>query len=96
MKNIFAVIYCFPPILVPATVRYLKWFTGLGELGYKIDALSIDLNSFESPAAGLKDDTLVRLVPNGIVKHIVWSWEKNPILRTIKKTKLGYTFFYRS
>lgn len=95
MKNILAIVYCLPPILVPATVRYVKWFTGLVGLGHRIETLSIDPDSFAGPAKGLFDDALVKLVPEAVINHRVWSWEKNIILRNVKKSRLGYSLFYR-
>lgn len=95
MKNIFAIIYCFTPILVPATLRYLKWFKGLGELGYKIDTLSINPESFDPTGKLLMDYSLSQLIPPGLTSHTVWSIEKNKLLKMIKKNKIGYILFYK-
>lgn len=95
MKSILAIIYCFPPILVPATIRYLKWFKGLRQLGYRIDALSINPDSFSAPGQGMMDASLAKLVPKGINHHTVWSWENNMLVKVLKRTMLGYHILYR-
>ena len=95
MNKIFAIIYCFAPILVPATLRYLKWFKGLDALGYKIDTLSIDPDSFDPPGKVLMDSSLTELVPPSLTSHTVWSIEKNMLLKLIKENRIGHILFYK-
>jgi glycosyltransferase involved in cell wall biosynthesis len=80
--NIFAVTYAAPPMLVPATMRILKWFTGLTQLGITIDALVIEARKYRGP----KDEALNRLVPrSGVTYHRIPTWDYSLLYELMKK-----------
>jgi glycosyltransferase involved in cell wall biosynthesis len=83
--RILIVVYCYPPILVPATMCYVKVVKGLKELGHDVEIVTIDHRSFDAPDKGLLDPTMEQVVPGGVVNHVVWSWEINPLFRALKR-----------
>jgi hypothetical protein len=94
--NLFAILYCFPPLLVPATMCYVKLLVGLRERGYEIDVLTIDPDSFSPPDASfITDETLMQLIPDGIVNHQIWSWENNRLIKFLKQPRISNNLFYR-
>jgi len=93
--RVLAVVYCLPPLLVPAAVRYLKLLVGLHELGVQVEVLIIDPRSFAAPEPGMHDASLAALLPSEIVRHEVWSPESHPALRLLKRAPLSQRLFYR-
>ena len=73
--RVLAVLYCLPPLLVPAAVRYLKLLVGLHELGVLSEVLIIDPRSFAAPGPGMYDASLAALLPAQVIRHEVWSPE---------------------
>ena len=53
--RILAIVYCFPPLLVPAALCYLKLVLGLRAKGAEVEILAIDPRSFLAPGPGLLD-----------------------------------------
>lgn len=88
LLKILAITYCFAPIQMPATMRLLKWFKGLGELGHEVTVLAIDPDSFSGP----KDDELNRLIPSNVKVIRVWSPENSLLYRALRKQ---YRLFYK-
>lgn len=93
--NIFAILYCYPPLLVPATMCYVKLLLGLRECGYNIDVLTIEPDSFDAPGEHLIDSSLAQLIPDGVVDHKIWSWETRPLVRFLKKFEISKGLFYK-
>jgi hypothetical protein len=83
--KILAVVYCFPPLLVPATMCYVKLITGLRAQGVDVEVVSISPDSFDAPGENLTDEALCRAVPKNIVNHVVRSPESTPIFKMIKR-----------
>jgi glycosyltransferase involved in cell wall biosynthesis len=94
--NLFAILYCFPPLLVPATMCYVKLLVGLREHGYKIDVLTINPESFAPPDESfITDEALLQLIPDGIINHKIWSWENNRLIKLLKESRISNNLFYR-
>lgn len=93
--NIFAVLYCYPPLLVPATMCYVKLVVGLHELGHNIEVLTIKPESFDAPIENMVDRSLEKLLPKEIVNHEIWSWEASPAIKLLKKLRTGNLLFYK-
>ncbi len=93
--NILAVLYCYPPLLVPATMCYLKMLVGLREAGFDVTVLTMDPASFDERLKKMTDYTLVPLIPQGIRNWPVKSREPNLLVRAIKKYGAGYKMLYR-
>jgi glycosyltransferase involved in cell wall biosynthesis len=93
--RILTVVYCYPPILVPATMCYVKLVKGLKELGHDVEIVTIDHHSFDAPAKGLFDPTMERVIPDGVVNHVVWSWEANPFIKALKHFSPVENLLYR-
>lgn len=95
--RILAVVYCFPPLLVPAAMCYLKLVLGLRARGAEVEVVTIDPRSFLAPGPGLLDPDLVRLVPTDLVQHTIHSPESHPVVRLAKKlagtSRLGLRWF---
>jgi hypothetical protein len=95
--RILAVVYCFPPLLVPAALCYLKLVLGLRAKGAEVEILAIDPRSFLAPAEGLSDPAVMRIVPEDLVRLTVWSPEATRWARAFKRllrgTQLGNHLF---
>lgn len=93
--NILAVLYCYPPLLFPATLCYLKLVTGLRKYGHSVTAVTVDPDSFDLYDENLLDSTLERFLPGGVVNYRVRSWESNPLLKFMKGRGIGREMLYR-
>jgi len=93
--KILAVIYCFPPLLQPAAICYLKLILGLRELGMEVETLEIEPDSFLPPGENLTDSDLEGLVPDDLVRHRVWSPDNHILVRAMKRTVGQLPPFYR-
>ncbi len=93
--RIFAILYCFPPLLVPATMCYLKLVIGLKELGHDVEVLTIVPESFRPTRENMVDPSLNALIPAGLVRHEVWSWENNQFLKRLRDLGIVYRLGYR-
>lgn len=93
--NILAILYCYPPFLLPATICYLKLLVGLEAQGFGTTAVTVDPDSYRVPDGSMVDRSLLRFVPSGTVNHTVRSWESTLLFRALKRFDLGYRTFYR-
>lgn len=91
--KILMVAYTFPPLLFPATMCYVKLAKGLQEQGHQVAVLAVDPDTFEFPGNWKKDDTLAKLLPQGVAVHFVRSWEKNPFVKLVKRYRLPREIF---
>ncbi len=95
--KILAVLYIYPPLLFPATMRNLKMVKGLQECGASVEVVSVDPRSFVFSSAHHTDPALEALAPPSIVNHRIRSWEANPLVRGAKALpgvpSLLYRFF---
>jgi glycosyltransferase involved in cell wall biosynthesis len=95
--RILAVVYCFPPLLVPAALCYLKLVLGLRQNGVEVEILEIDPRSFLPPGPVLLDPAINRKVPADLVRHAVWSPERSPLVRLgkrlLRSTALGMRYY---
>ena len=63
--RILAVLYCYPPLLVPAAMCYLKLVASLVENGAEVEIVTIDPATFDSPGPIPLDETLQSVMPGG-------------------------------
>lgn len=94
--RVLAVVYCLPPLLVPAAMCYLKILVGLRERGVDVEAMAIDPSTFVAPGPGMEDPSLLRLVPRDLTIHWVRSPEAHPIVRALKHSRLVREALYRA
>jgi glycosyltransferase involved in cell wall biosynthesis len=92
--KLLAVLYCFPPLLVPAAICYLKLMAGLRRLGVDVDIVVIDPASFHAPDPGLIDGSLDRLVPADLGRVAVRSPESDFLVRLLKRFDPVYRLVY--
>lgn len=90
--RILAVVYSFPPLLVPAALCYLKLVLGLRENGVEVEILEVDPRSFLAPDEGLLDPAVNAKVPADLARYPVWSLERSLAARVGKRI-LGKTTF---
>lgn len=84
--RVLAVLYCYPPLLVPAAVCYAKLMEGLVAAGAEVEILTISPHSFASPGAPiLMDQALAAKVAGRATHHQVRSPENSLWLRAIKR-----------
>lgn len=93
--KILAIVYCYPPLLYPATMCYVKLLAGLKANGFDIAVVAIDPDSFYFPGGKSLDDTLQDLVPEGIREHRVWSWESHPVVTALRENRLTKHLLYK-
>ncbi|MCK4414012.1 MAG: hypothetical protein KAY32_10740 [Candidatus Eisenbacteria sp.] len=87
--RVLAILYCFPPLQVPAALVYLKLVLGLRSNGVDVEILAIDPRSFLAPAPDLIDPSIMRVVPEDLTQHLVWSPEAMKPVRVIKRLLSG-------
>jgi hypothetical protein len=92
--KLLAVLYCFPPLLVPAAICYLKLMVGLRRRGIEVDIVAIDPASFHAPDTGLVDGSLDRLVPPDLGRIVVRSPESDFLVRLLKRFDPVYRTVY--
>ncbi len=93
--KILAIVYCYPPLLYPATMCYVKLLAGLKANGFDIDVVAINPDSFYFPGGRSLDGTLQDLVPEGIREHRVWSWESHPVVTALRENRLTKHLLYK-
>jgi hypothetical protein len=93
--RILAIVYCYPPMRVPASLCYLKLVCGLAELGHRVDIVTIDPLSFEWISEDLLDPDLMKLRPTGVREHRVWSPEGSLPIRLVKRFGFTRELFHR-
>ncbi len=92
--KILAVLYCYPPLLFPATMHYLKLVKGLHELGAAVEVVTVDPETFVAPGEDLLDPQLEELAPAGVINHRIRSWETHPVIRALKSKRLVQALLY--
>jgi glycosyltransferase involved in cell wall biosynthesis len=93
--QVLAILYCYPPLLFPATMCNLKVVKGLEDCGAGVEVVTVDPETFVSPADNLTDPALEELLSPGIVNHRIRSWEINPVVKGLKAFALTRTLLYR-
>lgn len=93
--RVLAVLYCYPPLLVPASICYLKLVAGLRAAGVDVEIVTIRPDSFQAPGAIPLDASLEAVVPGGVVNHAVRSPERSPWLKLAKRLDATRRFTYR-
>jgi hypothetical protein len=79
------ILYCYPPLLVPAAICYMKLMTGLSENGVEVEIVTITPDSFQSPGGPVvMDIALAAAAPAGVVNHEVHSPERSLWLKAVK------------
>jgi hypothetical protein len=93
--RILAVMYIFPPLLYPASIRNLRITHGLASQGAQVDVVMVDPKTYEPPGEMMIDDAATTLVPDSVRVHRIKSCELSPPLRLIKSSGLLRLLFYR-
>jgi hypothetical protein len=92
--RILAVLYCYPPLLVPAAMCYLKLMCGLVENGADVEIVTIDPETFDSPGPIPFDEPISRVVPSKVTNHVVASPETSLAIQLIKRLDPKRRFSY--
>jgi hypothetical protein len=77
----------YPPILVPATMCYIKLLLALDKLGHNIEVVTVDIPTFDRLPNILFDETLHSELPPGVVNHPIKSREKHWLYRAMARTE---------
>jgi Glycosyl transferase 4-like domain len=93
--RVLAIVYCLPPLLVPAAMCYLKLILGLRQHGVDVEAVAIRPETFAAPLEGLEDPSLVQLLPSDLTVHWVRSPETHPVVRFLKRSDAVQRGLYR-
>lgn len=84
--KVLAIVYCYPPLLVPAAMCYMKLLMGLQRSGADVEIVHIDPATFQSPDGTVRlDPELAALSPDDIRTHCIRSPETTPWIRWIKR-----------
>ena len=81
--RVLAILYCYPPLLVPAAICYLKLIVGLRRLGVDVEIVTITPESFRGP--GGIDMSLLEVTPRDVVQHAIRSPESSLWVRGLKR-----------
>jgi hypothetical protein len=94
--RILAVLYCYPPLLVPAAMCYLKLVASLVENDAEVEIVTIDPETFDSPGPIPLDETLLKVMPDGVKNHVVASPESSFLIQAIKRLdpKRRFSYFW--
>ncbi len=92
--QILAILYIYPPLLFPATMRNLKVVKGLSECGAGVEVVSVDPESFVFSGHHI-DPALEELAPPSIVNHRIRSWEVHPLVKGLKAFAFTRSLLYR-
>ncbi|MEW6118390.1 MAG: glycosyltransferase [Nitrospirota bacterium] len=93
--NILAILFCYPPFLLPATMCYLKLLMGLRAYGHQVSVLTVDPASYDPANGGVIDHTLNHFIPEGVINHPVPTWELHAALKLLKRFDISYRLLYR-
>lgn len=93
--KILNIVYCYPPLLYPATMCYVKLLAGLKANGFDLDVVAVDPDSFYFPGGKSLDLELQELVPEGIREHRIWSWESHPVVTALRENRLTKQLLYK-
>jgi glycosyltransferase involved in cell wall biosynthesis len=83
--RVLAVLYCYPPLLVPAAMCYAKLMLGLRAADIDVEIVVIDPSSFASPGPTPVDMQLKERLPDDIKMHVVDSPENRWWMQLIKR-----------
>ncbi|HEX9639976.1 MAG TPA: glycosyltransferase [Candidatus Krumholzibacteria bacterium] len=93
--RVLSLLYCYPPLLVPASICYAKLMAGLRAAGVEIEIVTIDPEFFDSPAVIPHDETLAAALDHDIVNHVIKSPELSFLVRTVKRLDPDRRWSYR-
>jgi len=94
--RVLAILYCYPPLLVPAAICYLKLVLGLRQKGVDVEILTITPESFSAPGGVvLRDTELARVAPADVVEHRFTSPETSLAVRALKRFDRRRRVVYR-
>ena len=93
--RVLAILYCYPPLLVPASICYLKVVAALRARGVDVEILTITPDSFDSPGRIPLDPSLSTVIPDGVAHHSVRSPETRFLVKAIKRLDRRRRFTYR-
>jgi glycosyltransferase involved in cell wall biosynthesis len=94
--KVLAVLYCYPPMLVPAAVCYAKLMLGLRRNGADVEIVTIAPDSFVSPGGPLYlDHALAAVVQDEATQHVIWSPEGSLWVRAAKLLDPSRRLTYR-
>ncbi len=93
--RVLAVLYCYPPLLVPASICYLKLVTALQSQGVEVEIVTIDPATFASPGEIPLDPSLESVVP-AVHRHVVVrSPESSMWIKALKRLDPTRRFTHR-
>ena len=92
--RVLAVLYCYPPLLVPASICYAKLVLALRRQGVEVEIVTITEDSFDSPGPIPLDPGLLEVVPEDVVAHRVRSRETSWPVRVAKRLDRARRFTY--
>jgi glycosyltransferase involved in cell wall biosynthesis len=92
--RVLAILYCYPPLLVPASICYLKLVIGLRRRGVDVEIVTISAGSFAAPGDSLRDPSLLGVVPGDVVEHRFDSPESSLGVRLLKRMDRKRRFVY--
>jgi len=95
MMRILAIIYIFPPLLFPASIRNLRIAHGLASQGARVDVVMVDPKTYEPPGDMMIDHSAEPLIPASVRVHQIKSCELSLPLRLIKSRSVLRSLFYR-
>lgn len=93
--RVLAILYCYPPLLVPASIVYAKLMAGLRECGVDVEVLTIQPESFDAPGEMPLDPDLAAVLPQDIVQHAVRSPETSLAVRIAHRLDPEHRFTWR-
>lgn len=92
--RVLMVVYCYPPLLVPASICYAKLVHGLVRVGVDVEIVRIDPSTFDSLGTP-DDDQLSALLPREVVHHVVRSPETSFLYKVAQRVDPKHRFTYR-
>ncbi|WP_319583458.1 glycosyltransferase [uncultured Pseudodesulfovibrio sp.] len=92
--RILSIMYIYPPLLYPASIRNLRITHGLAAQGAQIDVVMVDPDTYEPPGAMMLDEAATSLIPDSVKVHQIRSCELSLPLRLIKSSGLLRSMFY--
>jgi hypothetical protein len=92
--RVLMVVYCFPPMMVPASICYAKLVNGLRRTGVDVEVLAIDPMTFDSPGTPFDPELAMRL-PEDVPLHLVRSPELSFWFKVANRLDPQHHFTYR-
>ncbi len=92
--RVLMVVYCYPPMMVPASICYAKLVHGLVRNGVEVELAYIDPATFDSPGTP-GDPGFAAVLPTGLTHHVIRSPEKTFWVKVANRLDENHRFTYR-